>query len=136
MKYPIFIKWIYAPREEAEGTRILVERLWPYGRDRDELGVDHWWRDTAPSSALKRQLSQGEIDWKEFARLYRNELYTHPERLRSLKALAEKGKVTLLTLDREPELSHANLLKESLEVWHDQEVEVKTDSKPTMMQSR
>ncbi|SFB78860.1 Uncharacterized conserved protein YeaO, DUF488 family [Marinospirillum celere] len=134
MKYPIFVKWIYAPREEDDGIRILVDRLWPYGRDRDELGVDHWWRDTAPSSALKRQYSQGEINWKDFARLYRNELYTHPERLRSLKSLAEKGKVTLLALEREPEQSHVSLLRESLELWHDQEIS--EESKSTVIQGR
>jgi len=120
MKYPIFIKWIYAPYDSEDGTRILVDRLWPHGRDRNELGVDHWWRDSAPSTALKRQLAQGEITWKEFARQYRNELYTNPEKLRSLKTKAQQGRVTLLALEREPENSHLPLLLESLTLWQDQ----------------
>ncbi|WP_114416614.1 DUF488 domain-containing protein [Marinospirillum perlucidum] len=119
MKYPVFIKWIYAPSEPEDGTRILVDRLWPHDRDRNELDVDHWWRDAAPSSALKRRLNREDIDWKEFARLYRNELYTRPEELRALRAQAQKGKVTLLALEREPEQSHAWLLKETLEIWKD-----------------
>ena len=120
MKNPISIKWIYAPRDPEEGTRILVDRLWPHGRDRDELGVDHWWRDAAPSSALKRQYTQDEINWKEFARLYRNELYTRPQHLRDLKRLAEQGPVTLLTLEREAEQSPACLLLDTLNYWQDQ----------------
>jgi len=128
MKYPVFIKWIYAPREEEDGTRILVDRLWPHGRDRNELGVDHWWRDSAPSTALKRQFSQGEISWKEFARHYRNELYTSPEKLRTLKIQAQQGKVTLLALEREPENSHLPLLIESLELWQDQDLDENSES--------
>lgn len=134
MKYPIFMKWIYAPYDQADGTRILVERLWPHGRDRNELGVDHWWRDAAPSTALKRQLAQGEVNWKEFARQYRNELYTHPDKLRSLRAKAQEGKITLLSLEREPESSHLPLLKESLELWQDQATD--EDSQASMIEGR
>lgn len=121
MKDSISIKWIYASRDDNEGTRILVDRLLPYGRDLDELGVDLWWRDAAPSSAIKRQYTQGELNWKEFARLYRNELLTQPQKLKELQEQAQAGQVTLLTLEREPEQSHAVVLKEALALWQNQE---------------
>ena len=131
MKHPISIKWIYAPREEKEGTRILIDRLLPYGRDLNELGVDLWWRDAAPSSAIKRQYTRGDLGWKEFARLYRNELLTQPQKLKELQELALAGQVTLVALEREPEESPAALFKQTLELWQDKE-----ESQTAMLEGR
>ncbi len=115
MKYPIQVKWLYAPKEDQDGQRILVDRLWPRGRDRDELAVDDWQHDPAPSSALRRRASTESLNEKSFARLYRDELALHPERLNSLRAQAQRGPITLLTAEREPEKSPAWVLKTLLE---------------------
>lgn len=117
MKHKLTIKWIYAPPEEQDGTRILVDNLWPHGWDQDELGVHHWCRQAAPSSGLKRQLNKGELDWKNFARSYRDELRQRPEKIQLLLETLEQNNLTLLTAERDPEQSWVQLLKEQMELW-------------------
>ncbi|MBE0507573.1 MAG: DUF488 family protein [Marinospirillum sp.] len=117
MKHKLTIKWIYAPPEEQDGIRILVDNLWPHGWDQDELGVHHWCQQSAPSSGLKRQLTKGELDWKNFARCYRSELHQRPEKVQLLLKSIEQNNLTLLTAERDLEQSWVQLLKEQLELW-------------------
>lgn len=112
------IKWLYAPREATDGTRILVDRLLPHGREQNELGVDIWYQQVAPSSSLKRQWTKGELDWKHFARRYRDELHRQPDKTEAILQALQQGPVTLLTADREPEQTSLSILKELLEQWY------------------
>lgn len=115
MKHKIFIKWIYAIKDEQEGIRILVDRILPHGRDLHDLGVHTWYQQASPSTALKRQLTKGLIDWKNFANSYREELHQQPKKLLVLMEMLEKDNITLLTADREPEQTWLPLLKDLLE---------------------
>jgi uncharacterized protein YeaO (DUF488 family) len=117
MNNKLHIKWLYAPKETQDGTRILVDRLLPHGRDQRDLDIDLWCQQVAPSSGLKRQLAQGELDWKNFARYYRDELYQQPDKTDELIHALQTGPVTLLTAEREPEQSPLPILKELLELW-------------------
>jgi len=48
------LKRVYEEMEENDGTRFLVERLWPRGMKKEELVMDAWLKDVAPSSELRR----------------------------------------------------------------------------------
>lgn len=116
MKHKIAIKWIYAAKEELDGTRVLVDSVLPHGRDLHDLDVDIWSPKAAPSSSLKRQLIKNELDLKTFASQYRSNLRQQPEKILYLVEVATQGNLTLLTAEREPEQTWLTLLKDSLEV--------------------
>lgn len=114
MDYTIQIKRIYAVAEEQDGARILVDRLWPRGKRKEELNLHEWYRDAAPSPALRRAWHQRAIDASEFADRYRQELGAKPERLVPLMRYARQGPLTLLTATRNPEQSHLPILRHAL----------------------
>ncbi len=115
MKHKIAIKWIYAAKDIQDGTRALVDSVWPHGRDLHDLDLDIWTQQAAPSTSLKRQLTQGELDWKQFAHNYREELHQQPKKLATLIEKATQGNLTLLTVEREPEQTWLAILKDILE---------------------
>lgn len=115
MKYKIAIKWIYAAKEDQDGTRVLVDSVAPHSRELHDLNVDFWCHHAAPSSGLKRQLVQGELDWKHFAHAYREEVHQQPQKLAQLLEAANEGDLTLLTVEREPEQAWLSILKDMLE---------------------
>ncbi|MGM0915537.1 MAG: DUF488 domain-containing protein [Pseudomonadota bacterium] len=114
MSYRIRLKRVYQSVEEEDGTRVLVDRLWPRGRRREALALDDWYRDASPSPALHRQYRQGEISEGVFAVRYRGELRDHPEQLLPLMRLARRGPLTLLTGERDIEASPLPILRDWL----------------------
>lgn len=108
----IHCKRVYDPPGEADGTRVLVDRLWPRGLSKEKAAVDHWLKAVAPSNELRRWFGHKPERWEEFQRRYREELAT-PERreaLAQLHALADRGPLTLLYATRETERNHAIML--------------------------
>ena len=47
------IKRVYEPPSPKDGTRILVDRLWPRGLRKDAAQLDEWAKDVAPSTELR-----------------------------------------------------------------------------------
>ena len=115
MKHKIAIKWVYAPKDEQDGNRVLVDRILPHGRDLTDLGINTWYQQAAPSTSLKRKMLKGLLDWKGFTHAYRDELHQQPEKLLPLIEATKRGKLTLLTAEREPEQTWLPLLKDLLE---------------------
>ncbi len=74
----IHIKRIYEPPTASDGTRILVDRLWPRGVAREEARIDAWIKDVAPSDALRRWYSHDPEKWPEFRARYIAELKHNP----------------------------------------------------------
>ncbi|ERS82292.1 MULTISPECIES: DUF488 domain-containing protein [unclassified Halomonas] len=115
MSYRIAIKTVGQPPEPEDGSRVLVDRLWPRGRSREALAIADWYRDASPSPTLHRQLRQGEISAGVFAVRYRGELRDHPDRLLPLmRQVRQRGALTLLTAERDPESSPFPILRERL----------------------
>nr|WP_298248820.1 DUF488 family protein [uncultured Halomonas sp.] len=115
MSYRIAIKGLAQPTDPNDGARVLVDRLWPRARTREELALDDWYRDASPSPALRRQYQLGEISEGVFAARYRGELRDHPERLLPLmRQVRYRGALTLLTAERDVEASPLPLLKERI----------------------
>jgi uncharacterized protein YeaO (DUF488 family) len=97
----------------GEGTRVLVDRLWPRGLRKDEAPLDAWLKDAAPSTELRRWFHGPGGDWETFAERYRAEL-TAPgpaaDAVARLRELAARGPLLLLTAARDPDRSHAAVL--------------------------
>jgi uncharacterized protein YeaO (DUF488 family) len=93
---PLAIKRVYEPAEPADGTRVLVDRLWPRGVSKAEARVDLWLKEVAPSAALRKWFNHDPARWEEFRKRYGAELDGNPEDLQHLRELARHGKVTLV----------------------------------------
>jgi uncharacterized protein YeaO (DUF488 family) len=111
----IRIKRVYEPPEARDGKRILIDRVWPRGLSKDEVAVDEWLKEVAPSAALRRWFGHDPAKWPEFRRRYAAELDKQPEAIARLRALARRGTVTLVFSARDAEHSNAAALKAYLE---------------------
>jgi uncharacterized protein YeaO (DUF488 family) len=89
------IKRVYAPPGPRDGKRVLIDRLWPRGLGKDEASVDLWLKDVAPSTGLRKWFGHDPRRWDEFRKRYRAEL-EGSEALAKLKAMARRGRVTLV----------------------------------------
>jgi len=114
MAYDIRLKRIYDPASETDGTRVLVDRLWPRGQRKDALEIGRWYKDAAPSGELRRAWHQGRIDKLEFTRRYGHELKNNPNALVPLVRDARAGRLTLLTAARDPQQSYLTVLRDAL----------------------
>src|ERR1700739_412382 len=92
----IRIKRVYEEPNEADGTRILVDRLWPRGLTKEKARVDLWLKDVAPSTELRKWFAHDPEKWSEFQKRYRAELARNREHVLLLQEAAAKGPVTLL----------------------------------------
>lgn len=113
MIYHIELKRVYAPIDEQDGARILVDRLWPRGKSHSSLALDDWCRVVAPSTELRRHYHQQQISQAVFNSRYRYELEITPDNLLPLMTYARQGRLTLLTASRHIEKSHLPMLKEA-----------------------
>jgi uncharacterized protein YeaO (DUF488 family) len=105
---------VHDPRAEGTGRRFLVERLWPRGVRRDDLPLDGWPKDVAPSTELRRWFGHDPQRWTEFRRRYLAELEASPEAVRPLLDAARAGDVTLLYSARDREHNSALVLRDHL----------------------
>ena len=92
----IRLKRAYAPAAPDDGVRILADRLWPRGIRKADAAVDHWLKELAPSTELRKWFGHDPERWPEFRRRYADELRQHPEQLEQLRALAREAPITLV----------------------------------------
>ncbi len=111
----IKLKRVYEKPAKADGTRILVDRLWPRGLTKAEAKLDLWLKEIAPSTELRKWFGHDPKKWKEFRRRYREELKSHPDELKLIKSKTKEGAVTLLYGARDQEHNEAVVLQELLE---------------------
>ena len=108
------IKRVYDPVSVDDGKRILVDRLWPRGINKEKARIDEWLKEIAPSHELRKWYSHDPAKWAEFKKRYKQELAGKSELLKKIKEEAEKQTVTLLFSTKELELNNAVALKEML----------------------
>ena len=103
-------KRIYEPAARADGTRVLIMRYWPRGIEKAH--VDRWLRELAPVIPLLRAILDGKIGWAEYRRRYLAGLAREEARaqLDEVRALARRGRVTLLCGCADPTRCHRTLL--------------------------
>jgi uncharacterized protein YeaO (DUF488 family) len=112
---PINVKRAYDPPAKSDGSRILVDRIWPRGVTKDDLRVDAWLKDLAPSTALRKWFGHDPKRWDEFRQRYAEELEQRSGALAELIARAEAGHVTLVFGAKDGERNNAVALKQQLE---------------------
>lgn len=114
----IVIKRVYEPASRNDGTRILVDRLWPRGLTKAGAAVHEWLRDLAPSNELRRWYHAQPDQWEAFRKKYLKEL-SRPEYQTPLHRLFElahdKKRLTLLFASKNEKLNNAVVLKQLLE---------------------
>ncbi len=108
------IKRAYEAASKDDGERILVERLWPRGVKKEELRLDRWMKDIAPSTALRQWFQHDPAKWSEFRRRYFRELEEHVDFWQPLLALARRSRVTLVYSAHDTEHNNAVALEEFL----------------------
>jgi len=109
------IKRVYERPEPRDGTRILVDRLWPRGLTKERARVDLWLKEVAPSTRLRKWYGHDPKKWKGFRSRYRTELKKVPDELATIKAKRRKGRVTLLYGARDEQHNEAIVLQEFLD---------------------
>ncbi len=112
---PVQIKRAYDPASPADGTRMLVDRLWPRGVSRPALAIDAWLKEVAPSTPLRQWFHRDSRKrWPEFQTRYRAELRSNAGALQPLYAAMRRGTLTLIYGARDTERNHAVVLREFL----------------------
>jgi len=111
----VTLKRAYEPATTSDGTRYLVERLWPRGVKKTALRIDAWLKDIAPSTKLRQWFNHDPKKWPEFQRRYRQELSSNPDGLGFILGAARKGKVTLVYSSRDSAHNCAVALKKYLD---------------------
>ena len=112
----IRVKRVYEAPGPDDGTRVLVDRIWPRGLSKERAAIDVWLKAVAPSSELRRWYGHDPARFDEFARRYEVEL-ADPERRDALARLSEMivdGPLTLLTATRAVAGSQAAVLAKVL----------------------
>ena len=107
-------KRVYDPLAPEDGQRVLVDRLWPRNKRKDQLQA-LWLPEVAPSTALRQAYHGGEVDFAGFAERYREELAARPEHWWKLLGMAEQGELTLLYAGKDTEHNNAQVLAAWLE---------------------
>jgi uncharacterized protein YeaO (DUF488 family) len=108
-------KRVYQSAEPKDGTRILVDRLWPRSIRKKELQFDSWYKDVAPSSQLRNWFGHDPARWDEFERRHFAELDGNPAAWTPLVEFARKGNVTLPYSARDEGHNNAGVLRDYLE---------------------
>jgi uncharacterized protein YeaO (DUF488 family) len=103
------IKRVYEPASPADGTRVLVDRLWPRGLKKTDAHLAAWLKDIAPSPKLRLWFGHQPERFVEFRRRYTAQLRKSPA-LAELRKLGRGHQVTLLYGARDPEINHAAVL--------------------------
>lgn len=113
----IQIKRVYDAPEGSDGTRILVDRLWPRGIKKETLQLDDWAKVLAPSTEARRAFAHKAENFGEFKGRYEAELDQSAEAHEYVSTLAASNPpvVTLLYAAKDPQVNHAIVLKSWLE---------------------
>ncbi|MEM3794700.1 MAG: DUF488 domain-containing protein [Thermoprotei archaeon] len=111
----IKVKRVYEQRAEADGYRVLVDRIWPRGLSKKDVRVDVWLREVAPSDTLRKWFAHDPAKWEEFKSRYAKELESNKEFERLLQLVRGKEIVTLVYSAKDTEHNQAVALKTLLE---------------------
>lgn len=108
------LKRAYETPTADDGIRVLVDRLWPRGIKKSEAAIDHWLKELAPSTDLRKWFGHDPARWVEFRRRYMAEIEEHSDELDRLRALMAEGTVTLVYSAHDETHNDAVVLEEML----------------------
>jgi uncharacterized protein YeaO (DUF488 family) len=110
----IKLKRVYDPVSRTDGTRFLVERLWPRGLSKAKVHLSAWLKEVGPSTELRQWFNHDPLKWSQFRRRYFRELDAQPESWRPILTAARRGLVTLVYSSHDEEHNNAVALQEYL----------------------
>jgi uncharacterized protein YeaO (DUF488 family) len=110
----IALKRAYDEPSREDGTRILVDRLWPRGVTKKNAAIDRWAKELAPSTELRKWFGHDPERWVEFGRRFRAELKDQTELLNELRELARDHRITLVCSAHDEQHNDAVVLREVL----------------------
>ena len=113
----IRLKRVYQAPSTRDGFRVLVDRVWPRGVSKEGARIEAWYKELAPSTALRKWFGHDPAKWETFRRRYRAELKAsaHAEVLSQLARRARRRTVTLVYGAADEQHNQAVVLKEWLE---------------------
>lgn len=116
MAEQITYRRVYEDSSPGDGTRVLVDRVWPRGMRKEDAHLDEWLRDVAPSSELRKWYGHDPDRFTEFRRRYLAELRDagHRRAAEHLRDLATRDRLTLLTATKDVDHSQAAVLTQWL----------------------
>ncbi|MEO6828063.1 MAG: DUF488 family protein [Microbacteriaceae bacterium] len=105
---------IYDEPSREDGTRVLVDRIWPRGVSKEKAALDEWCKEVAPSTELRKWYAHDPEKFDEFAARYTRELddADRAEALAHLRDLAKSKTLTLLTAAKRSDISEATVLRD------------------------
>jgi uncharacterized protein YeaO (DUF488 family) len=106
------LKRAYEPPATDDGTRILIDRLWPRGLTKERAAIDQWMKDISPSTKLRKWFGHDPARWDEFRRRYAQEVHKNSALLEQLRSLAQRGPITLVYSAHDEKHNDAVELKE------------------------
>lgn len=109
------LKRAYEEPTQDDGSRILVERLWPRGLKKERAALDLWLKEIAPSTELRKWFGHEPARWKQFQKRYWEELEQNRDAVEVLKKKGSQGTVTLIYAAHDEEHNGALALKQYLE---------------------
>ena len=112
----VALKRAYEEPAESDGTRVLIERLWPRGLSKERAHIDLWLKDVAPSTELRTWFHHDPQKFPEFRCRYKAELKSDAaqEVLTKLREIAKQGQLTLVFAAHDAEYSNARVLHDLL----------------------
>lgn len=115
MDRSLHLKRVYEPVASSDGTRVLVERLWPRGLSREAAAIDFWAKDLAPSTELRRWFGHEPDKWPDFQSRYICELEQRTAEVSAFRTMVSEAVVTLVFAAQDEERNSAVVLKHFLE---------------------
>ena len=116
MALSVWVRRVQEAPTHNDGTRVLVDRLWPRGMKKSDVVMDHWIKDVAPSTELRQWYSHDPEKFDEFASRYRAELGSSAglAALQELRSCVRGTRLTLLTATKDVDHSQARVLADLL----------------------
>jgi uncharacterized protein YeaO (DUF488 family) len=111
----IKIKRVYERPAGGDGSRLLVDRLWPRGLTKEKAHIDLWLKEIAPSKELREWFAHDPEKWQSFRRRYEREIRHNRSVIEMLTHKAREGDLTLLYGARDEKHNEALVLKQVLE---------------------
>ena len=92
----IYLKRVYDKVDIRDGTRILIDKLWPRGVRRSTSNIDLWLKEVGPSDDLRKWFAHENDKWPEFRRRYEQELKKNPAFEKLVDIALSTDPITLL----------------------------------------
>lgn len=116
--YKIKLKRAYDEIEKDDGFRVLVDKLWPRGIKKEDLGYDAWEKEISPSSKIRKEFGHEKEKFNDFRKKYLHELAENDKAddfVKDVKKELQKQNVTLLYGAKDRENNQAVVLREWLQ---------------------